>query len=159
MPSNSLPDADLNLPEMKTKSPSCPAGEVHMYVQGMQEKSDLSCDMTKPTNWLCAQRRLISLGIRPVWSESSLSAWRNIGSLGSKALIRLGGCPGWSESSLGIVILLVLSCRSSFMVLTVELVTTPELLSRVLWTFNVHVAREIKYQKSPHHNKSALHLN
>ena len=32
----------------------------------------------------------ISLGIRPVWSESSLSAWRNI-----------GGCPGWSESSLG----------------------------------------------------------
>ena len=29
---NSLPDADLNLPEMKTKSPSCPAGGVHMYV-------------------------------------------------------------------------------------------------------------------------------
>ena len=27
----SLPDADLNLPEMKTKSPSCPAGGVHMY--------------------------------------------------------------------------------------------------------------------------------
>ena len=31
MPSNSLPDADLNLPEMKTKSPSCPVGGVHMY--------------------------------------------------------------------------------------------------------------------------------
>ena len=31
MPSNSLPDADLNLPEMKTKSPSCPAVAVHMY--------------------------------------------------------------------------------------------------------------------------------
>ena len=31
MPSNSLPDADLNLPEMKIKSPSCPAGGVHMY--------------------------------------------------------------------------------------------------------------------------------
>ena len=31
MPSNSLPDADLSLPEMKTKSPSCPAGGVHMY--------------------------------------------------------------------------------------------------------------------------------
>ena len=29
--------------------------------------------MTKPTMWLCAQRRLqFSLGIRPVWSESSL---------------------------------------------------------------------------------------
>ena len=32
MPSNSLPDADFNLPEMKTKSPSCPSGRVHMYV-------------------------------------------------------------------------------------------------------------------------------
>ena len=32
MLSNSLPDADLNLPEMKTKSPSCPSGGVHMYV-------------------------------------------------------------------------------------------------------------------------------
>ena len=47
----------------------------------------------------------ISLGIRPVWSESSLSAWRNLGSLANhwaqtKTLIRLGGCPGWSESSL-----------------------------------------------------------
>ena len=31
MPSNSLPDAALNLPEMKTKSPSRPAGGVHMY--------------------------------------------------------------------------------------------------------------------------------
>ena len=31
MLSNSLPDADLNLPEMKTKSPSCPAEGVHMY--------------------------------------------------------------------------------------------------------------------------------
>ena len=29
MPSNSLPDAPL--PEMKTKSPSCLAGGVHMY--------------------------------------------------------------------------------------------------------------------------------
>ena len=48
----------------------------------------------------------ISLGIRPVWSESSLSAWRNLGSLATswaqaKTLIILGGCPGWSESSLG----------------------------------------------------------
>ena len=31
MRSNSLPDADLNLPETKTKSPSCPSGGVHMY--------------------------------------------------------------------------------------------------------------------------------
>ena len=48
----------------------------------------------------------ISLGIRPVWSESLLSAWRKLGSLAThwaqaKTLIRLGGCPGWSESLLG----------------------------------------------------------
>ena len=51
----------------------------------------------------------INLGIRPVWSESSLWAqWVAKGSLGPKLsscgqrrLIRLGGCPGWSESSLG----------------------------------------------------------
>ena len=40
---------------------------------------DLSRSMTKPTNDLCAQRRLRS--IRPVWSESLLSAWRKVGSL------------------------------------------------------------------------------
>ena len=34
MPSNSLPDADVNLPEIKTKCPSRPSGEVHMYVYG-----------------------------------------------------------------------------------------------------------------------------
>ena len=34
--------------------------------------SNLSRLMTKPTNWLCAQR--ISLAIGPVWSESSLCA-------------------------------------------------------------------------------------
>ena len=33
-------------------------------------------------NGMCAQRKTqISLGIRPVWSESSLSAWRQLGSL------------------------------------------------------------------------------
>ena len=30
---------------------------------------------------LCAQQTQISLGIHPVWSESSLSAWRSFGSL------------------------------------------------------------------------------
>ena len=57
----------------------------------------------------------ISLGISPVWSESSLSAWSKLGSLATHwahsedsdqtgrmpRLIRLGRCPGWSESSLG----------------------------------------------------------
>ena len=48
----------------------------------------------------------ITLGIHPVLSESSLSAWRKLGSLAthwahSEDLIRLGGCPGWSEFLLG----------------------------------------------------------
>ena len=48
----------------------------------------------------------ISLGIRPVWSESSLCAqWvakdPSFLMRTAKTLIRLGGCPGWSESSMG----------------------------------------------------------
>ena len=43
---------------------------------------DLSHDMTKPTKWhVRPANTRISLGICPVWSESSLSAWRNLGSL------------------------------------------------------------------------------
>ena len=48
----------------------------------------------------------ISLGICPVWSESSLCAqWvaedPSFPHATAKTLIRLGGCLGWSESSLG----------------------------------------------------------
>ena len=60
----------------------------------------------------------ISLGICPVWSESSLSAWRMLGSLATlsvqRRLIRLGGWPGWSVSSLCTVTLLVLSWGGSY---------------------------------------------
>ena len=42
----------------------------------------MSRRMTKPTKWpVYPAKTQISLGIRPVWSESSLSAWRNIGPL------------------------------------------------------------------------------
>ena len=42
----------------------------------------MSDRMTKPTKWpMCQTKTQISLGICPVWSESSLSAWRNIGPL------------------------------------------------------------------------------
>ena len=42
----------------------------------------MSCLMTKQTKWPLPQAKtLISLGICPVWSESSLSSWRNLGSL------------------------------------------------------------------------------
>ena len=57
-----------------------------------------------PTKWhVRPAKTQISLDIRPVWSESSLSAWRKLGYPLStqRRLIRLGGCPGWSESSLG----------------------------------------------------------
>ena len=38
--------------------------------------------MTKPTKWhVHPAKTQISLGIRPIWSESSLSAWRKLGSL------------------------------------------------------------------------------
>ena len=60
--------------------------------------------MTKPTKWhVRPAKTQISLGIRPVWSESSMSAWGKLRSLATllSEQRRLGGCPGWSESSLG----------------------------------------------------------
>ena len=46
------------------------------------DKWYLSRNMTKPTKWhVCPVKTQISLGIRPVWSESSLSTWRKLGPL------------------------------------------------------------------------------
>ena len=65
----------------------------------------------------------ISLGICPVWSESSLVHMKKAWVLSypfsiQRRLIRLGGFPGWSESSLGAqIILLVLSWGGSFICL------------------------------------------
>ena len=66
-----------------------------------------SRDMTKPTKWVCAQRRLRS-ACASAQSDRSLRCPHEE-PLGlylpiertAKTLIRLGGCPGWSESSLG----------------------------------------------------------
>ena len=62
---------------------------------------------------------LISLGIRPVWSESSLSAWRKLGSLATqkahiKASVQTGRMPKliWVFAGRTLT-LLVLSCRGS----------------------------------------------
>ena len=75
--------------------------------------------LTKPTKWLCAQRKL-----RSAWasaqSDQSLRC-PNEESLGpqlpiertAKTLFRLGGCPGWSVFAGRTVTLLVLSCRGS----------------------------------------------
>ena len=60
--------------------------------------------MSKPTKWpVRPAKTQISLGICPVWSESSLSTWRKHGSLATH-------CLRWAH-----VISLVLSCGSSFL--------------------------------------------
>ena len=75
----------------------------------------LSHGTTKLTKWpLRPAKTQINLVIHPVWSESSQSTWRNLGSftypLSAQWRLRY---PGWSESLLGThVILLVLSCSS-----------------------------------------------
>ena len=69
--------------------------------------NNVSHDMTKPTKWLCAQRRL-----RSAWASTQSDQSFRFALNGQlrnqaffmrtvKTLIRLGGCPGWSESSLG----------------------------------------------------------
>ena len=59
--------------------------------------------MTKPT-----------MGICPVWSESSLSAWRNIGSLATQsAHSEDSDQDGWSESSLGTEVILFVLCHEA----------------------------------------------
>ena len=78
----------------------------------------MSRDMTKPIKWVCAQRRLRSA--LPVWSKSSLSTWRKIGSLAthwahSKDSDQTGRMPRLIWVFAGrTVTLLVLSCRGSY---------------------------------------------
>ena len=75
--------------------------------KGTLSESKSSRLMTKPSKWLCAQRRL-----RSAWASAQSDQrlrYPHEESLGpllpiertAKTLIRLGRCPGWSESSLG----------------------------------------------------------
>ena len=53
-----------------------------IYLSRLMTKVYLSHLMRKPTKWhMCSAKTQISLVIRPVWSEFSLSAWRKLGSL------------------------------------------------------------------------------
>ena len=76
----------------------------------------LSRSTIKPTKWPVRPAKThISLGIGPVWSEPSLSAWRNIGSLSTQMSAQRSLWSNWAdvqaESSLGAQItLFVLSC-------------------------------------------------
>ena len=59
--------------------------------------NQMSCLMIKPTKWhVHPAKTRISLGIRPVQSESSLSAWRKLGSSGSLATHRVHS-EDWSD--------------------------------------------------------------
>ena len=80
---------------------------------------NLSCFITKPTKWLCTQRRLRSARASAQSDQSSLCAQRVAKGPSirtGKTLIRLGGCPGWSESSLGTqaILLFLPWCGSIF---------------------------------------------
>ena len=77
--------------------------------------------MRKPTKWhVRPAQTQISLGIRPVWSESSLSAWSKLGSLAthwahSEDSEQTGPMPRLIWVFAGrTLILLVLSCRGSY---------------------------------------------
>ena len=76
--------------------------------------------MTKPTKWhVRPAKTQISLGIHPVWSESSLSAWRKLGSLATHwAHSEDSDQTGWMPRLIWVfagctLIMLVLSCRGS----------------------------------------------
>ena len=84
-------------------------------------KEHLSCHITKPTKWhVHPAKTQISLGIRPVWSESLLSTWRKLGSLAthqahSEASDQTGQMPRLIWVFAGCTVTsLVLSCRGSF---------------------------------------------
>ena len=70
----------------------------------------MSRRMTKPTQWpVRLAKTQISLGIRPVWSESPLSAWRKLGSLA----IHWAHSEDWSEGRMPRLIW-VFAGRTSF---------------------------------------------
>ena len=86
--------------------------------------------MTKPTKWLCAQRRLGSAWASAQSNQSSLSTWRNIGSLAT----HWAHSEDWSDAKADLslrwaqpseAILLVLSWggsyKTSFLTLTLSI--------------------------------------
>ena len=83
-----------------------------VYQWYCEDTLNMSDNMTKPTKWLCAQRR-----VRSAWaSESSLSAWRKLGSLATHTV------HSQDSDQTGLiwvfaghtVTLLALSCRGSY---------------------------------------------
>ena len=88
----------------------------------IKDRQHLSRLMTKPTKWhVRPAKSQISLGIRPVWSESSLSAWRKLGSLATYWAHNEDSGQTWRNPRLmwvfagRTVILMVLSWGGSFL--------------------------------------------
>ena len=87
-------------------------------------ETHLRRDMRKPTKWLCAQRRLRSAWVSAQSDQSSLSAWRKLGSLAihwahsEGTLIRVGSAQAdlslrWAHTHfVGFVMLRLISCIS-----------------------------------------------
>ena len=104
--------------------------------------------MTKPTKWhVHPAKTQVSLGIRPVWSESSLSAWRKLGSFThwahSKDSDQSGRMPRLIWVFIGhTVILLILSRGGSFLSAKIRIRfgmrRTDEALRGMLQMFKVH---------------------
>ena len=90
------------------------------YIHHIIRGHNLSRDVTKPTKWVCAQRRLRSAWASAQSDQSSLSAWRKLGSLATHRAHRedsdqTGQMPSLIRAFAGrTVALLVLSCRGSY---------------------------------------------
>ena len=103
--------------------------------------------MTKPTKWYVRPvNTQISLGIRPVWLESSLSAWRKTGSLAThwaqaQSLIRLGGCLGFAGRK---VISLILSWGGWY-------IQNRKIREKSLWyVFTKPIIHQTTFEPSPY---------
>ena len=100
---------------------------VHKLLKGFLKHTEKKIYISEPqhdkTNKMsvCPAKTQISLGIHPAWSESSLSAWRNLGSLAthwvhskdSDQTLRMPWLI-WVFTGLTLI-LLILSYRSSYM--------------------------------------------
>ena len=104
---------------------------IHVFLKSIQIQMlfnwllYMSHNMTKPTKWLGPAKIQISLGIHPVWSESSLSAWGKLGPLAthwehSEDSDQTGRMPRliWVFTGRTLT-LLVLSCHGSYILSSV----------------------------------------
>ena len=124
------PCPSLQCQENNNKNSSVNAGVNTEGWKGWKSWTTLLCHAaagatkTRAKTWQNQQsmrpaKTLISLGIHPVWSESSLSAWRNLGSLATQWMhSEDSDQTGWMPRLIWVFagrthILLVLSCRSS----------------------------------------------